>query len=67
MPLYFGNYKRVLYLAQTSSEELQAMARRHADFLGLEYEYCFTSDQPLSLALEPALGQTPTDQKVILQ
>jgi len=67
MPLYFGNYKRVLYLAQTNSEELQAMARRHADFLGLEYEYCFTSDQPLSLALEPALGQRTNDQKVILQ
>ena len=56
MPLYFGNYKRVLYLAQTSSEELQAMARKHADFLGLEYEYCFTSDQPLSLVLESSLG-----------
>ncbi|MDH3941955.1 MAG: DUF1638 domain-containing protein, partial [Xanthomonadales bacterium] len=27
LPLYFGNYKRVVYLAQTESEELQALAR----------------------------------------
>ena len=56
IPLVFGNYTRLLYLAQTESKELQAIARKHAIFLGLEYEYCFTSDQPLSLALEPALG-----------
>jgi len=55
LPLYFGNYKRVVYLAQTESEELQAMARRHANYLGLRYEYCFTSDEPLTLVLEPAL------------
>jgi len=35
LPLYFGNYKRLVYLAQTESEKLQAMARRHAEFLGL--------------------------------
>lgn len=56
IPLVFGNYKRMLYLAQTESEELQTMARKHAGFLGLEYEYCFTSDHSLSLALEPVLG-----------
>ena len=56
IPLYFRNYKRVLYLAQTESAELQAMAAKHADYLGLEYEYCFTGEQPLSLVLEPALG-----------
>jgi len=55
MPLYFGNYKRVVYLAQTESEELQAMARKHADYLELAYEYRFTSDQPLTLVLEPTL------------
>jgi hypothetical protein len=45
----------MLYLAQTESEELQALAAKHANFLGLEYEYCFTSDQPLSDVLEPVL------------
>ncbi len=56
LPMYFHNYTRVLYLAQTESEELQAMARRHADYLGLEYAYRFTSDQPLELVLQPALA-----------
>jgi len=55
IPFVFGNYKRMLYLAQTESEELQALAAKHANFLGLEYEYCFTSDQPLSDVLEPVL------------
>ena len=53
----FSNYKRMLYLAQTESEDLQALARKHADYIGLEYEYYFTGDQPLSLALEPTLGK----------
>jgi len=60
----FGNYKRMLYLAQTESEELQAMARDHANFIGLEYEYCFTSDEPLSLVLEPNLGPSSHNQRV---
>jgi hypothetical protein len=58
IPMYFGNYKKLLFLAQTDSEKLQVMARQYANMLGLEYEYCFTSDQPLSLILKPALGQT---------
>ena len=62
IPFIFGNYKRMLYLAQTESEELQALARKHADFLGLEYEYCFTSDQPLSLVLEPSLEPATTQE-----
>jgi hypothetical protein len=56
MPLYFGNYKRVVYLAQTDSQELQAMAREHAGFLGLEYFYRCSGDQPLSLLLKPELA-----------
>jgi len=56
MPAYFGNYKRVIYLAQTESEELQSMARKHAQFLGLEYSYHFHGDQPLSVVLKPVLG-----------
>jgi hypothetical protein len=67
IPFVFGNYKRMLYLAQTESEELQALAAKHASFLGLEYEYCFTSDQPLSLVLKPALEPSSNDQKAIHQ
>ena len=55
MPLYFGNYKRIVYLAQTNSQELQSQAKKHADYLGLEYRYHFHGDDPLSLLLKPAL------------
>jgi len=55
MPLYFGNYKRMVYLAQTESEKLQSMAKQHADYLGLAYHYQYHGDQPLSLLLKPAL------------
>ena len=57
MPLYFGNYKRVVYLAQTKSAELRALAQSHAELLGLEYLYRFTGDHPLTLLLEPASEQ----------
>ena len=53
--VYFNNYKRVVYLAQSESDDLQAMAQGHADFLGLEYEYHLCGNAPLSHALKPAL------------
>ena len=39
---YFGNYTRVVYLAQTEDETLQKMAKAAADKLRLDYEYRFT-------------------------
>lgn len=56
LPLYFGNYRRVLYLAQTHDAELQARARKAAESLGLEYACRYTGDEPLKLALKPALN-----------
>jgi hypothetical protein len=56
LPVYFGNYRRVVYLAQTEDAELQSLARRHAEFLGLEYIYRLCGDRPLSLALKPVLS-----------
>ena len=53
--VYFSNYKRVVYLAQSESEELQTMARSHADYLGLDYEYVHCGDTPFSHVLEPVL------------
>jgi len=53
--VYFNNYKRLVYLAQSDSEELQAMARQHADTLGLTYEYHPCGSAPLARALAPAL------------
>jgi Protein of unknown function (DUF1638) len=35
---YFGNYRRLLYLAQTDDEDLRSRARAAAERLGLEYE-----------------------------
>ena len=40
--MYFGNYTRALYIAQTENEGLQAKARAAAAELGLAYEYRFT-------------------------
>jgi len=42
LPLYFGNYTRVLYLAQTADPALTAAARRGARRLGLRFERRFT-------------------------
>ena len=42
MPLYFGNYTRLVYLSQSDSPELAAMAEQHAQYLGLEYQYVHT-------------------------
>lgn len=55
LPVYFGNYTRVVYLAQTESGKLQAMARAHAATLGLDYEYEYHGDGPLTLALAASL------------
>jgi hypothetical protein len=37
LPQYFGNYRRLLYLAQTEDEDLRARAQAAAEKLGLEY------------------------------
>jgi hypothetical protein len=42
LPMYFGNYKRLVYLAQTDDPDLQSEARAAALRLGLAYEYKFT-------------------------
>jgi hypothetical protein len=40
--LYFANYTRLLYIAQTDDAALRKKARAAADDLGLAYEYRFT-------------------------
>jgi hypothetical protein len=42
LEMYFGNYRKLVYLAQTEDEELQALARAAAERLGLDYDYRFT-------------------------
>ena len=42
MPSFvFGNYRKVLYVAQTQDAALQCKARQIAERLGLDYEYRF--------------------------
>ena len=52
--MVFGNYEKIVYLAQTEDEELQAKAKWAADFLGLAYEYRFTGYGDLTPALTGA-------------
>lgn len=54
LPLYFGNYRRLVYLAQTEDAGLQAMAQAAATRLGLAYEYRFTGLERLAAFLRPA-------------
>lgn len=42
LPMYFGNYTKIVFLAQTRNEELARKARVAAKKLGLAYEYRFT-------------------------
>ena len=57
MPQYFGNYNRLIYLAQSKSDELEKCARDCAAYLGLEYEYHYTGLGSLHIALRQPLEQ----------
>ena len=52
MPQYFCNYRRVMYLGQSDSPELEQMARTHAEYLGLEFAAHRTGLAPLNLVLK---------------
>jgi hypothetical protein len=51
LPLYFGNYTKLVYLAQTRDPALEAKAQDAAARLGLDYELRFTGYGELGLAL----------------
>ena len=51
LPLYFGNYTKLVYLAQTNDPALEAKARAAAARLGLAFELRFTGYGELDLAL----------------
>ncbi len=42
LPIYFGNYTKIVFLAQTRNEELAKKAMAAAKKLGLAYEYRYT-------------------------
>jgi hypothetical protein len=55
---YFGNYRRLVYLAQTVDEELVERARSAADRLGLAFELRQTGLTPLGEAIRTAVSVT---------
>jgi hypothetical protein len=56
LPLYFGNYHRLIYLAQTDDPALLAAARRAASRLGLEFASRTTGYGDLATSLQTAAG-----------
>jgi Tfp pilus assembly protein PilW len=52
--MYFGNYRKLVYLSQKQDAALQERARQAADFLGLAYEYRLTGYGDLTKALQSA-------------
>lgn len=53
---FFGNYEKVVYLAQTDDPELEKVARDAAKLLGLAYEKRLTGYGDMVAALEQAAG-----------
>ncbi len=51
LSLYFGNYKKLVYLGQLHNEESLEAGRRAAVRLGLEFEYHFTGYGDLAQSL----------------
>jgi len=54
LPLYFGNYKRLVYLAQTDPPLRLDEARQAAERLGLAFEHRFTGYGDLEKGLRAA-------------
>ncbi len=56
LPLYFGNYSKLVYLAQTHDPVLEEDARAAAARLGLAYEYRFTGYGDLQTVMAGRAG-----------
>jgi hypothetical protein len=54
--VYFGNYRRVVYLSQTDDPELLDLARAAADRLSLAFEHRHTGYGELATSLQAAVG-----------
>lgn len=52
LDIYFGNYKKLVFLDQAGNPELQELAKQAAEQLGLEYEYCFTGLRQVEVPLQ---------------
>jgi hypothetical protein len=54
--VYFGNYRRVVYLSQTDDPELLDLARAAAVRLGLHFEHRHTGYGELATSLQAVVG-----------
>ena len=57
LEMYFGNYTRLVYLAQTESLELTEQARAAAEQLGLRFERVFTGMGEMVPELDAAMQE----------
>ncbi|MCP4472094.1 MAG: DUF1638 domain-containing protein [Gammaproteobacteria bacterium] len=57
LEIYFGNYTRLVYLAQTESPELTAQARAAAEQLELRFERVFTGMGEMAPQLHAAMQE----------
>ncbi len=55
--MYFGHYKKVVYLAQTDDAETDEKAEQAAAWLELEYERIHTGDAQFESALKQSIGR----------
>ena len=53
---YFGNYSRLIYLAQTDDADLTSRAEAAADRLGLAFERRYTGFGELTTSIRSAAG-----------
>ena len=56
LPTYFGNYRRLVYLAQTDDADLTERARSAADRLGLAFERRLTGYGELAASIQRAVA-----------
>ena len=57
MSAYFGNYRRLVFMSQSESPALEAMAKAHADYLGLEYVHMYTGLGSVEKSLKEQIVQ----------
>ncbi|PZN51391.1 MAG: hypothetical protein DIU65_11325 [Proteobacteria bacterium] len=63
IPVYFGNYEKLIYLAQTDDPELDKVAESAAKLLGLAYERRPTGYGDLTAGLAKAAAGVSVDGK----
>ncbi len=62
---YFGNYTKLVYLAQKDDASLDTMARQASEYLELEYQRVRTGDGQLTSALSVQIGGSMENPEVV--